>query len=434
MFPASFWKGIDSKHYFEQDYLDYRIAEICVSYILEQYSKCTDQKPVAYRCGDYGLCPSMLKELHKNGVIINSSYHSTYPVEREPRGCFVWSNGMFEVPITVEKMDVSAEIKREFNFNMIYFLPVSNTLGDFANVADSVKKFLKKYYYDYNYNSIATVVMHSWSFCMRHGNKYFDIPNPMYVEYFDYLLGELVKDVEIVTMKDVANTIELDKEYLKSYPIFPIDVIRGCNLCNAPKAAIEIFNKSTVPRRCRICGSLERQRTLVSAERKHPYDLTRKKWLHVSPSASEQKILWKWLARRVITIDILPEVKANITGDISNMPQISDESYDAILMTNVLHHVFDDNAAIKELHRVLRPNGIILMEVNMSGKDETILVEDPTIWYGQEILDKYKVGTFRIYGVVDLANQLAPYFTVESIKEIDIPSGLTSTWHFCIKK
>jgi len=435
MFPASFWENLNSKSYLEKDYLDSRIAKVYVSYLLEQYDKCTDKKPVAYRGGAYGICPTMIEELYKNGIIVDSSYHSTSPIEREPRGCFVWSNGMFELPIAVEKVDSDSKWKpHDFNFNRTAFIPTSSSVENFADAVGMVKKFLKKYYLDYSNNPIATLVMHSWSFCVGQGSEYFDIPNLMYAEYFDYLLGELIKDVEIITMKDIANLIELDKEYLESHPVISIETIRGCNVCNSPKTEIEPFNNSTVPRRCKKCGSLERQRNLISAMRKHFYDFEDKEWLHVSPSIPEQKIVSNLSPKKAVTIDIRPEVKADITGDISKMPEVTDESFDVILMSNVLHHVYDDNAALSELHRILRPSGVLLMEVNMSGKSETIILEDPTIWYGQETLEKYKVGTFRRYGTVDLANQLAPYFAVESFKEIDDPSGNASTWHICVKK
>jgi hypothetical protein len=105
MFPNSFWENLNSKNYTEFDHFEPRIAKVCVAYLLEQYSKCTDQKPVAYRGGGYGMCPKILDELYSNGVLVDASYNSNRPTEREPRGCFVWDNGMFEVPITVEKVE-----------------------------------------------------------------------------------------------------------------------------------------------------------------------------------------------------------------------------------------------------------------------------------------------------------------------------------------
>jgi len=436
-FPKSFWDNLNSKHFRDGDQLDDRAVKVCVAYMLEQFAKCTSKQPVAYRGGGYKIYATILEELYNNGVTIDASYHSLRPNECEPRGCFVWSNGMFEIPITIEKLDTTSKpnlLPRDFNFNRTPFLPKSNSVADFEAAVGRVKTFLNKYYADYGINSIATFVMHSWSLCATPGNKYYDVPNHLYAEYFDYFMGELAKDFEIITMKDIADVISLDREYLESHPVVSLDALRGCNVCGSQKKEIEPFNNSVMPRRCKKCGSLERQRNLVSAMRKHYYDFENREWLHISPSMPERKIVSNLLPKKVITIDIRPDVKVDVIGDISNMPEIENESFDAVLMSNVLHHVYDDNAALSELYRVLRPNGVILMEVNMSGKDETILVEDPTTWYGQESLEKYKVGTFRRYGTVDLANQLAPYFTVESFKEIDEPSGKSSIWHICIKK
>jgi len=435
-FSKSFWENIGHKFTRETDPLDSRVVKICVLYLLEQYAKCTSQKPVAFRAGSYSIYTELMEELYNNGITVDSSYHSNL-LGGEPRGCFVWSNGMFEIPVSIEKFDKDKDpsvLSKDFNFNRTQFLPWGSTPAHFEAAVGRAKKFLNKYYLDYGVNSIATFVMHSWSLCVEVGNDYYDIPNLMYAEYFDYLIGELSKDFEIITVKDIADVIAVDKEYLESHPVVPFDAIYGCNVCGAQRKEIESYNNSTVPRRCKKCGSLERQRNLVSAMKKHSYDFANKEWLHISPSIPEKRIISNLTPKKTITIDIRPEVKVDITGDISKMPEVADASFDVVLMSNVLHHVYDDNAALGELYRVLRPNGVLLMEVNMSGKNETVILEDPTIWYGQEVLEKYKVGTFRRYGTVDLANQLAPYFTVESFKEIDEPSGNASIWHICIKK
>ena len=49
-------------------------------------------------------------------------------------------------------------------------------------------------------------------------------------------------------------------------------------------------------------------------------------------------------------------------GDICGMPFPSD-SFDAVLATDVLEHVTDDSAALREISRVLRPGGAALITV-----------------------------------------------------------------------
>lgn len=52
--------------------------------------------------------------------------------------------------------------------------------------------------------------------------------------------------------------------------------------------------------------------------------------------------------------------KLDIVSDITNIPR-PDESYDAIMCTEVLEHVPDPVAALKELNRLLKPKGYLLI-------------------------------------------------------------------------
>ncbi len=47
----------------------------------------------------------------------------------------------------------------------------------------------------------------------------------------------------------------------------------------------------------------------------------------------------------------------------THLPQVTDQSLDAVIMVNVLEHVEDDGAALKELFRVIKPDGHLLLFV-----------------------------------------------------------------------
>lgn len=49
-----------------------------------------------------------------------------------------------------------------------------------------------------------------------------------------------------------------------------------------------------------------------------------------------------------------------LVADLSNMPQVPAESYDCIILTSVLYYIRDVEAALRELHRVLRTGGVLL--------------------------------------------------------------------------
>lgn len=52
--------------------------------------------------------------------------------------------------------------------------------------------------------------------------------------------------------------------------------------------------------------------------------------------------------------------KIDITSDITNIP-VREGSFDAVLCTEVLEHVPDPIAALKEFHRILRPGGELIL-------------------------------------------------------------------------
>ena len=54
---------------------------------------------------------------------------------------------------------------------------------------------------------------------------------------------------------------------------------------------------------------------------------------------------------------------ATIVGDLADAPHIPDERFDAIILTQTLHLIFDPPAAVRTLHRILKPGGTLLVTV-----------------------------------------------------------------------
>lgn len=54
---------------------------------------------------------------------------------------------------------------------------------------------------------------------------------------------------------------------------------------------------------------------------------------------------------------------ATIIGDLSNAPQIPDNSFDCIILTQTLHLVYDYKSVIDTCYRILKPGGTLLLTV-----------------------------------------------------------------------
>lgn len=53
--------------------------------------------------------------------------------------------------------------------------------------------------------------------------------------------------------------------------------------------------------------------------------------------------------------------KATFVGDLSHAPQVPDNTFDCIVLTQTLHLIYDFKAALATCHRILKPGGVLLM-------------------------------------------------------------------------
>lgn len=64
---------------------------------------------------------------------------------------------------------------------------------------------------------------------------------------------------------------------------------------------------------------------------------------------------------QVDILDVLPDnPKATIVADIADAPDVPDNSFDCVLITQVLSWVYDVRAVLTTAHRILRPGGVLL--------------------------------------------------------------------------
>jgi SAM-dependent methyltransferase len=136
------------------------------------------------------------------------------------------------------------------------------------------------------------------------------------------------------------------------------------------------------------------------------------KVLHFAPEFQLYRLIRKLPNIDYLTADLsAPRVMMNI--DITNIP-FADESFDVILCNHVLEHIPDDGKAIKELYRVLKPNGWAILQVPLdSNLAETL--EDPQIISEEDRLKFYgQKDHVRLYGR-DYKDRLKVHDYIEEI-------------------
>lgn len=546
------WVNISENYY--SWYKNDNDTKVMIDYVTDQYFRCTGKMPIAYRGGEYRFGISVLKALKEKGYKADLSYNYLRPEILPVNKQFLFENGLAELPIGI------LPNKKPLNFNYRTLEP--ETQADFDRVIKEYKNLFDDYYEYYGDDTVATVMMHSWSFMHNlkraESTGLFDEPNETLVSFFDYFLESLKDKVEFISVTEAIDIIQ--KEKLKTvdfYSVFCSDssfsinnlvrindfinekakgrqvviwgkgwmestVFRSINFHKSLNTAYYISNdadnipkwrdkpvykysdvtispekdfifvlaqstfyeirdtlrelgfkefedyydiQKKIPlkesngektkiqykcpicgadifetynsykaRRCSTCGSLERTRTIPKLLNENVLvDFSKTKILHVSPTNPE-RMFFKNVGVDITTIDIRPECRVDIVADICNMPEVESESFDMVFANCVLNHVYDDNKALKEIRRILRPDGMALIWVLDSGTLKTVTHEDPTGWYGKENYEKYRIGTFRYYGEVDFTRQLRRYFSdVCCFEKYDAITDSSCKWYKCLK-
>lgn len=175
-------------------------------------------------------------------------------------------------------------------------------------------------------------------------------------------------------------------------------------------------------RQCPNCNAATRQKVLVHYLEKHmetasgPFQT-----LYFAPDPGPLAWFRKQPSFNVTTTD-LSAPGVDVHWDITAIPQ-QDQSYDVIACSHVLEHVPEDLKAMSELCRLLKPGGVLFLQVPFArAKAETD--EDPTITDPEERIRRF--GQFdhvRRYGR-DLLDRLASSgFQVETIRVEEVFSA-----------
>ncbi|MBX9577071.1 MAG: methyltransferase domain-containing protein [Chthoniobacterales bacterium] len=176
-----------------------------------------------------------------------------------------------------------------------------------------------------------------------------------------------------------------------------------CNICHWQGAHFidDPWHPRTV---CPNCGSQVRHRMLVALldGQSSMTELSEKKIfqgksiLHFAPERQLRHRIQRASAHYVSTDYDRGDVDLKL--NMSAMPSVFDASFDVVIACDVLEHVPDDRAAIKELHRILKPNGIAI--ITAPQKDAPSMTdEDPTVTTPEGRLQHFgQKDHLRIYG------------------------------------
>lgn len=69
------------------------------------------------------------------------------------------------------------------------------------------------------------------------------------------------------------------------------------------------------------------------------------------------------MADRYVTSDIEPVMDCDLVLDVRKMTEVWGDSYDAVFVSGVLEHVDDCHAAVREIYRVLKSGGTLIVGV-----------------------------------------------------------------------
>ncbi len=180
-----------------------------------------------------------------------------------------------------------------------------------------------------------------------------------------------------------------------------------CSCCKTN--LVTFFPYGTVARSnayCPICSSLERHRlTWIFLDNEKLLSKNEKiNVLHVAPEPALFRNLIDLSQKNKIVYTpcdkfeegyVYPKMTKNY--DLTDLPE-KDNTFDLVLCSHVLEHIPDDNKALEEIYRVLKPHGKALLLVPLDQKLEKTY-EDWTLSSPEERLKAFgQTDHVRMYG------------------------------------
>jgi len=232
--------------------------------------------------------------------------------------------------------------------------------------------------------------------------------------------------------------------FLKSRPVlkwYYKGIDKFCPVCESHLSKFFPFGVTRRENaRCPVCHSLERHRLvwIFLREWSDLFDGKSKKMLHIAPEREFEHRFKRIKNLEYLSADLHP-YDAMIQMDITNI-QFPDNCFDVIYCSHVFEHIPDDKKAMREVLRVLHPDGWALLQVPITAEKT---IEDPSITdpverqlkfgqedhvrrYGLDYVDRLKESGFFV--------EELPSATVVDESELDrFGTGLSESIFFCTK-
>lgn len=168
---------------------------------------------------------------------------------------------------------------------------------------------------------------------------------------------------------------------------------------------------------CYYCNCIDRDRHLfMFFDKLSLWDkLKNAKILHFAPELSLEKKIESLLPKEYIKCDLFPRQEDWKKIDITNI-DFGDNCFDILICNHVIEHIPDYLQAFKEISRVLKKNGIAILQTPYSEllynhfEDRNINTDElRLLFYGQE--DHVRVMSKRQF-----FDELSQYFTLNVVK------------------
>ncbi len=205
---------------------------------------------------------------------------------------------------------------------------------------------------------------------------------------------QIISGTEFIESNDISNTKKyclICGQYVDDF--YP-EGIKG-----------EVFEKNHIigggynsKCKCQICNSLDRYRWIYYVLRIHTDIFDRP--LKILWFAPERQILDKVLCANpetsIYTADIA-RGGARYQVDMTNI-QFDDNTFDYVIANHVLEHITDEESAVRELRRVVKKTGQIILSFPIASNIETT-IEDSSIVSNEDRLKVYgQEDHVRLYG------------------------------------